>query len=99
MILVTLGVALLFIIRKKRKEKRLKRLRGERKRLEGIGMKDKAERFPTVVFIKKMYLFVENVSLFMLSVLSRCQKPGRDADQVRILFPVRNIIFPQKSTF
>lgn len=29
-ILVTLGVALLFIIRKKRKEKRLKRLRGER---------------------------------------------------------------------
>lgn len=30
-ILVTLGVALLFIIRKKRKEKRLKRLRGERK--------------------------------------------------------------------
>ena len=28
-ILVTLGVALLFIIRKKRKEKRLKRLRGE----------------------------------------------------------------------
>lgn len=31
-ILVTLGVALLFIIRKKRKEKRLKRLRGERKR-------------------------------------------------------------------
>lgn len=29
MILVTLGVALLFIIRKKRKEKRLKRLRGE----------------------------------------------------------------------
>lgn len=31
-ILVTLGVALLFIIRKKRKEKRLKRLRGERKK-------------------------------------------------------------------
>lgn len=30
-ILVTLGVALLFIIRKKRKEKRLKRLRGEKK--------------------------------------------------------------------
>lgn len=30
-ILVTLGVALLFIIRKKRKEKRLKRLRGEGK--------------------------------------------------------------------
>lgn len=30
-ILVTLGVALLFIIRKKRKEKRLKRLRGERR--------------------------------------------------------------------
>lgn len=29
-ILATLGVALLFIIRKKRKEKRLKRLRGER---------------------------------------------------------------------
>lgn len=29
-ILVTLGVALLFIIRKKRKEKRLKRLRGEK---------------------------------------------------------------------
>lgn len=28
-ILATLGVALLFIIRKKRKEKRLKRLRGE----------------------------------------------------------------------
>lgn len=28
-ILVTVGVALLFIIRKKRKEKRLKRLRGE----------------------------------------------------------------------
>lgn len=28
-ILVTLGMALLFIIRKKRKEKRLKRLRGE----------------------------------------------------------------------
>lgn len=33
-ILVTLGVALLFIIRKKRKEKRLKRLRGERRRRE-----------------------------------------------------------------
>lgn len=31
-ILVTLGVALLFIVRKKRKEKRLKRLRGERKK-------------------------------------------------------------------
>lgn len=31
-ILVTLGVALLFIIRKKRKEKRLKRLRGEKKK-------------------------------------------------------------------
>lgn len=31
-ILVTLGVALLFIIRKKRKEKRLKRLRGEIKK-------------------------------------------------------------------
>lgn len=31
-ILVTLGVALLFIIRKKRKEKRLKRLRGEREK-------------------------------------------------------------------
>lgn len=30
-ILVTVGVALLFIIRKKRKEKRLKRLRGERR--------------------------------------------------------------------
>lgn len=33
-ILVTLGVALLFIIRKKRKEKRLKRLRGERRASE-----------------------------------------------------------------
>ena len=31
-ILVTVGVALLFIIRRKRKEKRLKRLRGERRR-------------------------------------------------------------------
>lgn len=29
-ILATLGVALLFIVRKKRKEKRLKRLRGRR---------------------------------------------------------------------
>lgn len=34
-ILVTLGVALLFIIRKKRKEKRLKRLRGEEHRSGG----------------------------------------------------------------
>lgn len=34
-ILATLGVALLFIIRKKRKEKRLKRLRGEGRRAQG----------------------------------------------------------------
>jgi cytochrome c-type biogenesis protein CcmH/NrfF len=42
-ILVTLGVALLFIIRKKRKEKRLKRLRGEKQR-EGGGKRGKRER-------------------------------------------------------
>lgn len=41
-ILVTLGIALLFIIRKKRKEKRLKRLRGEKG--EGWGVREEERR-------------------------------------------------------
>lgn len=36
-ILVTVGIALLFIIRKKRKEKRLKRLRGEKIIISSLG--------------------------------------------------------------
>lgn len=38
-ILATVGVALLFIIRKKRKEKRLKRLRGEEETCNGFSKK------------------------------------------------------------
>ena len=41
---VTVGVALLFIIRKKRKEKRLKRLRGEEERSEERGRGEKERR-------------------------------------------------------
>lgn len=65
-ILVTLGVALLFIIRKKRKEKRLKRLRGERrskstgdKLCKYVGQKNKAVHRDS--FILKTDLFVGKI--------------------------------------
>lgn len=76
-ILVTLGVALLFIIRKKRKEKRLKRLRGERM---------------TFVFSELLKVPVAKIILTaefdLIKKLSsyRCQEPCRDAYQVMAIF-------------
>lgn len=55
-ILVTLGVALLFIIRKKRKEKRLKRLRGER---EGKGV---VQAEIGVIVCNEVYLHGQTIS-------------------------------------
>ena len=43
-ILVSMGVALLFIIRKKRKEKRLKRLRGKEEEEEEKGQEGEEKR-------------------------------------------------------
>lgn len=98
-ILVTLGVALLFIIRKKRKEKRLKRLRGkeksERSRSQVIGMnwQEEQSRMQRGSWMKShkfnlfwgIGLFIWKKSFIMFASLFRCQKSGRDADKVRLL--------------
>lgn len=88
-ILVTLGVALLFIIRKKRKEKRLKRLRGKRwskgrgdKWKDWIGKQSKAEILNKV---SRVFPYFKRKKKLLSSLFSRCQKPGRDADKVRLL--------------
>lgn len=79
-ILATLGVALLFIIRKKRKEKRLKRLRGE------TGFRGTALGTPDCV--PGLPLCAVNCSLtktsWFLCLLRRCKEFGRNADQVSL---------------
>jgi len=73
--------------RKEAEEAERWELKGWREKLNESLMRHSERIWNEEIFFLKIDLYVWNISCFMFSALSRCQKPGRDADQVRPLFP------------